>query len=375
MWEDGGYVFVRLYDSQRRRHIIKLEKSVVFSLNRSQYHAKMGSNLGTWPVFLEKALTAFDKNRNFAPESAFYGRAEGGYGNEGFSLILGRDAIKYPISSPAFTKTNREEQQFNTTMMMLFSGAFDPTIGSEKMVLQDIFGAAHADQYWTDWKIWVASKKPLDLAQDLGQTLAARQGKSRTVWTKGKYPWSSGTATQLTTGVFREEHFNAWLDLQGVTLGAHLRQAVKDYVRRSGVLAGKRGTGVYTQTQSQTFFYMWGLYQACNPMTASTRPYVGSSGATKQDKDDTVKGIVPGHEYSVTKVYQQGDICFIQLLNPWGRVGRSLVTSTPDLRPNAALRSIRVEQTENAEFDLELDDFTKRFDFVSHIVERLRELE
>ena len=73
-------------------------------------------------------------------------------------------------------------------------------------------------------------------------------------------------------------------------------------------------------------------------------------------------------------MFKTGNQCFIKLINPWGRVGRRLVTDVPDSRPDASIRSTPVAETENAVFDLDLDDFTKRFDYISHTNEKLRDL-
>lgn len=43
------------------------------------------------------------------------------------------------------------------------------------------------------------------------------------------------------------------------------------------------------------------------------------SAAAAAEQTKNLRGIVTGHAYSVLKVYEDGDVCLIELRNPWGR--------------------------------------------------------
>jgi hypothetical protein len=189
------------------------------------------------------------------------------------------------------------------------------------------------------------------------------------VWERGTF---LDTKLSFDAGVFRLEHFLLWFDQRCGLLDPRLRRAVLDYVRRSGALAGKRGTGLYSHSQLQTFNYMLGLHHSHKPMTAGTRAYLGKNESKYQYTDESVKGLIARHEYSVSDVYKVGDFCFIRLINPWGNTGRSTILVPPDPQLNPFGKSAQVVETGQGEFDLELDDFTKRFRAVFHTVQSLR---
>jgi hypothetical protein len=333
----------------------------------------MGSGLGSWPVFLEKALTAFDKDRNFAPQNAYYGRSVGGYGSEGLALLLGVDTMQLPISPPTVTTSDPLGKRFNFTMLMLFSGGFDIAVQGDQQTLSDIFGPNHAND-WVTWKAWLLTKQPADLGVELWDKIIDKQTEIRIAWDRGKV-WDTEIKHKL-DGTFRVEHFQQWFTAKAGTLSPLLVQAVVAYVRRFGALAGKRGTGIYAVSQMNTFNYMYGLCTSGVPMTASTCHYIGKESKTSTKKtysDEIIKGLVPNHEYTVLNVHSTNNLCYIQLLNPWGAVGRKLVSAVHSPHLHIPGHSAPVAESSGPFFDLDLDDFTKRFRCISHTVQKIRD--
>jgi hypothetical protein len=86
----------------------------------------------------------------------------------------------------------------------------------------------------------------------------------------------------------------------------------------------------------------------------------------------SVRGLFPGHAYPVLdyspKDYKEGDVCWVQLRNPWGEIGRKYIGSEdqeitePQREKWTGKPKGTREETEAATFWLELSDLTKRFD-------------
>ena len=252
MREEGGFVFVRLFDKQKKAHYIKLEKSIVYSLGGSEYHAKMGSGLGTWPVFLEKALTAFDKERNFAPQNAYYGRTVGGYGEEGLALLLGVDTLKLTVTRPLLDE-DAATTKFKSRLLSLFSGSLNENNPGHLEILKEFFGPRYPAIYWGIWKQWLDSLKPRDLMQELLDEITSRQEQNRIVWHKGTLTdmyIDSEVELKKAAGVFRLEHFKVWFERRNGRLNMLVARALLDSIQRFSFLPGKRGQTASTRRRS-----------------------------------------------------------------------------------------------------------------------------
>ena len=64
-------VVVRLFDFSKQPYYLKLPRTIITSwlpeTIAPEFHAGMQAKMGVWPIFLEKALTAFDDEGCFAP--------------------------------------------------------------------------------------------------------------------------------------------------------------------------------------------------------------------------------------------------------------------------------------------------------------------
>ena len=99
------------------------------------------------------------------------------------------------------------------------------------------------------------------------------------------------------------------------------------------------------------------------PMTVGSRAYVGKTTKEYHYSDEVIKGLVSLHEYAVHNVVSKGNRFCITLINPWGHTGRTLSSGT-----TTTGKSQPVMKSLNSEFELDLDDFTKRFSWLSHTV-------
>jgi hypothetical protein len=368
MIEDDSYVYVRLYDCSHRPHCIKLEKSVIHSLSGNEYHAKLEPSIGSWPVFLEKALTAFDRDMHFAPKTAYYGRTASGTGLRGLTLLLGIDVLSRPIRRPALAMANPSHGKFWQNLIFLLDGSLDINTPSDLTTITKIFGATPQAK-WANFKAW--TKTHPNLGRELVDEFDSRKTKTRTLSVRKTGLPDSETILEV-AGVFRVEHFLNWFDRRCGLLDHQLATCVCNWVRTSGVLPGKRGTGIYSAEQEDLFHYMLGLHLAKIPMTVGTTHYMGmQSGGVPTYVDDTVRGLAPKHEYAVTKVYRSGGLCLIELVNPWGTVGRGFANQAPHF----ARQNAPVIETSSGIFSIDLDDLTKRFDAVCHTVEPCRPLD
>jgi hypothetical protein len=366
MRERDGYVFVRLYDRSRQAHYLKLEKTVIHHDSGSEFHAKLDAGLGTWPVFLEKALTAFDSKGNFDPAFARYGRTEGGFGDRGLARLLGVETVRVPIAPPAVDKVTEVGQEVDQVLGVLFSVGVDPNAGAARATLIQIFGASY-EKDWADWQKWLKTQQHRDLRKELWQAILGKQElRTHKLWKRHlpapQTSWRDLPSwTTAPGGVFRLEHLQTWFGRLTPPPPPHLSIKVISCARMSHLLPGKRGTGLYADSQLQTFNLMRNLCLAGVPMTVGSRVYLGKSTETYHYSDELIKGLVSSHEYAVHNVFSKDNRCYIKLMNPWGRAGRAVKKGA-----YAVGKSEPVEATEDAEFDLDLDDFTKRFNWLSH---------
>lgn len=371
MREGKDHVYVRLYDSQRVGHIVKMEKTAVFSMTGDEWHVKLDATLGSWPVFLEKALTAFNRERAFDPQSATYARTAGGYGTDGLSLLLGLDTIKRKTEMQDLRAENPVSMERIQEIALLLGGHLDPLRPQDTLVLQQALGINPLD--WATFNQWTQGQS-LD-TKFSSQVLGTQTPKTRDLTLPRSLTNPFGTQTlqvQVPT-ILRFEHLEAWFRRETIGLAQNLIDSILRWIKASGLAPGKRGSGLYSDQQLETFNYMLGLSHQQIPMTAGTGTYVGMQQQGSTMHKEKVKGLVPNHEYAVVQLVDtpQGQVKQVGLFNPWGEVGRAEDLTVPHL-PN---RSTPVCETNSGLFFLDLDDFCKRFQYVAHPTERLPPLD
>jgi hypothetical protein len=163
-----------------------------------------------------------------------------------------------------------------------------------------------------------------------------------------------------------------------------LEQAVRcvvDWVRRQRIFAGERGSGRYTPAQDELYQDIQEHLRNYRPVCLGTFEHPGSQDPGRQGEsgENLSKGLAGPHSYAVLDCIQVGDVKYVRVHNPWGRVGRGYTFAPDFLRPPrstaAELRLFqrsndpqipphrRIEhayETDAGTFYLELSDITKR---------------
>jgi|GEM_PF-5383234 len=371
MRETDTHVYVRLYDAQRVGHIVKMDKTAVFNLTGDEWHVKLDPTLGSWPVFLEKALTAFNKQRNFDPTSATYARTAGGYGTDGLSLLLGLDTIKRMTEMQDLRPENSISMERIPQITVLLGGYLDPLNHGDAQIFQQALGMNPLD--WNTFNQWV-HRRGLDRSFTT-QVTGVLTPRTRDLTLPRSFTNPLGTKTvqvEIPT-ILRFEHLEAWFRRETIGLEQNLVDSILRWIKASGLAPGKRGSGLYSDQQLETFNYMLGLSHQQIPMTAGTTTYVGMQHQGVTMHKERVRGLVPNHEYAVVQLVDtpQGQVKQVGLFNPWGSVGRA-EDLTVLQQPN---KSTPVCETNSGLFFLDLDDFCKRFQYVAHPTERLPPLD
>jgi hypothetical protein len=367
MCESDGHVYVRLYDRHQQAHYLRLEKSVIHHDSGEEFHAKLDPALGLWPVFLEKAATAFDIDGDFDPWWARYGRISGGRGEKGLAMLLGAQATAVPIAPPAVVPETGVGKRFDEDLRLLFAVGARPNAGDAHATATQVFGATEGLKDWAEWQVWLTAWRRQnphrDLMTELWQAVRGKQeSRWHTLWERNTHFPDTPMWTITQGGVFRLEHLQVWFGRLTPPPPPRLSAKVRAWASKASLLPGKRGTGLYADSQIQLFTRMESLYFNKVPMTVGSRVYVGKSTQDYHYRDEVIKGLVSRHAYAVSGVFADDDgRRYIRLMNPWGYTGRSLTKGEPTFG-----ESQPVSKTQEAEFLLDLDDFTKRFDVLHH---------
>jgi hypothetical protein len=355
-------VIVRLYDSSLNRHYLRMQKSIVTSrLGNSEYHARVDPNtIGYWPAFLEKALTAFDRNGNLDVAGANYERIDGSTPQRAFQHLLGVPVTELPIVNPTAefdgTLTTPKGPAAETFVYLLMG---TPLSNAQ---LQAVFpGATPA----ADYNNWKAGAVATNLFGDIANAVAATAGVK--VAHKG---------SQVSAGkVFRYEDFEKVVNTKATGVNAQVRQKVLNWVKAQQLLSGKRGTDLYSAGEIALYHRIQGAIAGGNAVVASTRSYLGAT-RTKDvghsAGESVVKGLAGPHSYAVLGTNEDAaHHKFVTLANPWGLIGRSynfipgsIAMATPRGRQQADAGN-KAFETSHRSFDLDLHDLSKRFSRVT----------
>jgi hypothetical protein len=389
-------VVVRLFDFNKQPYYLKLPRTIITSwLPKSiapQFHANVLPKSGAWPIFLEKALTAFDDEGCFAPGAATYTRINGATGDRSFKLLLGVDAKREEIPRQPAEWVVSDPDSPLQKLIFLLSGALDPV--KEQALVATIF--PNPLRMYAIWQTWLRLH-PGFLAELLSH-VESRAGE--TVKVPGSSLFS-GTITVNAGKVFNAQHLSAFitsyhardivpyhpLEFPGVVA------AIAGYALRVQALPGKRASGAYAKYQIDFFNRLREKYLAQIPIVVATDGrYIGTS--TRNEKGHSggeakVKGLASRHAYAVLGVFEVGGRRIVRLGNPWGDYGRAYLwqvlqnTATPSFAGGERLQARLLEaggdisnvppsmaiEIEEGVFDLDLYDLTKRFRWVSYCTE------
>ena len=350
----------------------------------------MLAKIGVWPIFLEKALTAFDDEGCFAPGAASYTRINGATGDRALKLLLGVDAKREEIPRQQTQWVEQKNDAPLNKLHLLLHGALDPSI--DRALLAQVFPGNPARMY-SVWQVWLRIHPGFH--NELQVYFEARTGQK--VKIPGMTPFS-GITTDAGK-VFNAQHLSDFLTryhqrdivpLAPAEMPAVIA-AIVGYARSLQALPGKRGTGDYAQFQIDFFNRLKAMHLAQIPIVVSTDGnYIGTS--TRKDKghsggESKVKGLVSRHAYAVLGVFETGGKRIIRIGNPWGSYGRAYlwqvlqgtggtISEAGQQKFQARLQeaagnlgglppSMTIEVEEGV-FDLDLYDLTKRFRWVSY---------
>jgi hypothetical protein len=378
---DGNDVYVRLYDETRSPVFIVVSRSLIAVWGSSTYHS-VG---GLWAAVLEKAMTAFDKEGNFSPQGADYGRLKGGLAFIAFRILLGVEATLTLLEHHDQKSVLNEVEQ--SQLMPLLRGH-----GSILLPLQQaLFGSL----------VKVQAELPLFYANVWGEWVAETRLGSQ---------WTMAFLNHVAGGqVYRQEDFERfmrafadqheskwdWLQFRHDKSTLHLRlgndfRGVRDaptarwavervcaWARQQQVFSGRRGTGLYTPAQLALYNEIQGHLVAHRPVCLGTRKGVGVPDPTRGvSREHVSKGLAGPHSYAVFGCHT--DVAtgarFVQVFNPWGVKGRGYTFAPAELqlppsqaavrrtleRAQAGEKAERAYETESAVFWLDLADVTKR---------------
>ncbi len=154
--------------------------------------------------------------------------------------------------------------------------------------------------------------------------------------------------------------------LQKLQLDTDTQKVLLGWVAENHVLPGKRMTGRYTGQQKAYFQAIKAALRSNKPVCLGSRQSIGGqSGLGGSANEPVYKGLVAGHAYAVVDIEEQevgrdGEVCLIQVLNPWGDYGRVF-------EPNSLNQLKAAEDWSEGSglFWLTLSDLSKRFDRIS----------
>jgi hypothetical protein len=338
--ERGGRVVVRLYDTAGVARYVSVEKSI-----RRNEEKHNGGAL--WATMIEKAYAAAtfveeNKRPDGKPEAQplrGYAKLDTGYPRIAMKVLLGGDSDKYDLSVGTFEGTDS-----NLLLGLWSVNELDRVEQHrlEQMRIKIFGGNAHARDRFLQWRT-VHVKRQWEVLLDAhGDIKDSKDSKDSTVRRR----------------VMRLEDFTEFLQANG--LAPDVAALLVAFVEQNQLLAGRRGTGVYTSKMLKAFDRIKGYVRENKPVALTTTKLVASvtSGKGKSGGEAIGKGLAGGHVYAVVSVREDTAAPFrkwIRIRNPWGETGRSYVPTIP------GSNVLKAQAIDAGEFDLELSDLGKRF--------------
>jgi len=332
MIDDGKHIVLRLYDSNKVARYLKIEKSVVytwFSTSAKHAHSPL------WVVMLEKGYAAFLGDENTVAKD-FYKELLGGGQCPSIALaaLLGGESL---------TITAGNQGQSN--LLKMFVGKLSE-FRMGNIVPDDALCRAAVgeddDLALATWKSWAGTP-------ERGVSL---------------YDAMTGKPS------VRLEDFIKWFDneVKKSPLEDRIVESIKRFVEGNNMLAGKRGTGIYSASMLDFDKKIRAALDKKLPVTISTNEGVGGrSGKTGTVGEPEWKGLYGKHAYAVLDAADMTypgnkdvTLKMILLRNPHGQTGRKYVWKVKD-----GVQVLSAQETKDAQFWVDLSDAVKRFDRVS----------
>lgn len=375
-----GTVSVRLYTFSGTPHVyvekhVKIEKSTVVNKSTKEDVYARGA---LWVKLIEKAYAAAGfTGTGAAPIAAkpSFGDIAGGFTDIAWEHLMGKPPAPRgivgtgsgrigPVASGLgfnrFPWSTQEQIDYDSILSGLAGSElgllFDKEDAYAPLVSFKILG--NTDQVDT----WIAFVKANDVEAGVRDRALNKVGKVA--------PAGYGYEVRL-------EDFEGLFKDKG--LDAVISRKIVQWLENYRIYPGKRGTGKYTDEQLKLFQKIRQDLKAGKYIMLGSRKTVGrkSTGTGHSGGEPTLKGLAGGHAYAVTgykpdkDVLAAQELAYVTLRNPWGQYGRVYAPlSGGKLKVDEAkseAKSPTGEHLSPGEFDLELNDVTKRFDQIQEM--------
>jgi len=347
MKQKDGRVVVRLYDTGGSPRYVSVEKT--FRKNSEKHNGG-----AIWATLLEKAYAAagfVEENKHAegkttGPVVTGYAKLQFGRPETALKVLLGGDADYKRFDMGRF-----EQVQGNAGFLFLLLWTLDDTDrlqqSSVAAVIDQIFGGDGA--LWIAFVLWRT-----EYVKGQWETLLDAFGDI-----KDK---KDATARRKE---LRLEDLEAFFERY--SLGQATIARIMAFVEAKQLLPGRRGSGKYSALQVRTFERIQDALNAGKPVAVSTTKEVGkkSTGKGKSGGEALSKGLAGNHAYGVIGVRVDTDgLRWVRIRNPWGEMGREYIRTG---------NKLKAKEIASGEFDLELNDLTKRFESMSVSGVRIQE--
>ncbi|HEY6338129.1 MAG TPA: hypothetical protein VIW68_06520 [Candidatus Sulfotelmatobacter sp.] len=159
--------------------------------------------------------------------------------------------------------------------------------------------------------------------------------------------------------VIRSKDFEGWVDANVQ------RQSVRNEMKATftGVFTGKRGRKDYNLTDQTNFDLIKNAINAHNPTVVNTKKYIARTpGAVGRSAgEQQAKGLVGGHSYAVSSTRDGATGLYLRIINPWGEIVRAYPFNADGSR--SAQEALNLAGLQSGEFELLLEDYSKRFEY------------
>lgn len=337
MKEKDGRVVVRLYDKGGNPRYVSIEKSI---RKNSEKH----NGGAIWATLLEKAYAAAgfveeDKRADDKPGGPVltgYAKLNFGKTETALKVLLGANADLRRFDMGALADDVGSNAGYVFGCMWSLDAANKLQQSSIAKIVDRVFGGD--GRQWNAFVQWRT-----EYVKGQWNTLLDAYGDIKD---------KKGVTTRRKA--LRLEDLEDFL--KRLSLDQPTANRIMSFVEENKLLPGRRGTGKYTSLQIRTFGRIKDAMDAGKPVTvSSTKEVAGkTTGRGKSGGEAVAKGLVGQHVYAVIGVREDADgLKWVRIRNPWGETGREYIRSG---------NILKARETKEGEFDLELNDLTKRFE-------------